>query len=265
MAVAAHVRSDSDAGLEYWASELTGLQLSRLPFVPPGHRGHPDAELEVYTKRGAQRPRSHVTVPIFIRAAWSMIMGRLMATDDVAIACGLSGRNLALPAIETICGPTIVLVPVRVNLNDSQPVGRVLETLHRQSTDMIPWEHAGLTSAITLLPHVEYLLEGQLVVQPSATSFKEVKGVLVEDDSIELVPIRTAGVLTNQCYIEQDRIRISIQYDSALVSYTTMRRIAQAFADLIDQLMLSDPSTLLCDIEIPSRQQLLEEIHEQED
>ncbi len=63
---------------------------------------------------------------------------------DVVFGAVVSGRNAPIPDIETIAGPTIATVPVRMRISYTQSVAEFLREVQDQATTMIAHEQAGI-------------------------------------------------------------------------------------------------------------------------
>ncbi|PYH90975.1 putative nonribosomal peptide synthase [Aspergillus ellipticus CBS 707.79] len=83
-----------------------------------------------------------------IHTAWALIVSRMAETDDVVFAATLAGRDVLIPGIEQMVGPTIAPVPIRIRLPGSDgSVKGLVDATARTAADMGPYQHVG-TQAI---------------------------------------------------------------------------------------------------------------------
>ncbi|KAF2089768.1 hypothetical protein K490DRAFT_15127, partial [Saccharata proteae CBS 121410] len=80
-----------------------------------------------------------------LRAAWAILMGvNSGGAKDVVFGSIVHGRNAPLDGIETVMGPTIAAIPVRVRFDREEPVQKLLFRVQAESSEMIPHEALGL-------------------------------------------------------------------------------------------------------------------------
>ncbi|PYH86198.1 acetyl-CoA synthetase-like protein [Aspergillus uvarum CBS 121591] len=104
-----------------------------------------------------------ITAATVIKAAWAMVLGELAATADVVYGHMVSGRNLALDNVESVMGPCLNIVPVRVDMTAVRTVLELLRMIQQQQTDTIPHESLGFQHIID-----------QCTDWPAATRFSSV-------------------------------------------------------------------------------------------
>lgn len=102
----------------YWKSYLADA----IPTPFPGKLGA-DASPKPHgriTFRTSIQAAHSVTAGIIARAAWALVLSQYTNTDTVVFGTTLSGRNVTLPDVENICGPTTTTVPVRVHIQKNE-------------------------------------------------------------------------------------------------------------------------------------------------
>ena len=74
--------------------------------------------------------RLQTTVSTLIQGAWALVLGRHCDRTDVVFGAAFAGRPADLHAIESIVGPFVNNLPVRVSWNDSDSLEGFLRQLH---------------------------------------------------------------------------------------------------------------------------------------
>ncbi|OHF00689.1 amino acid adenylation domain-containing protein [Colletotrichum orchidophilum] len=128
----------------YWKTELQGVNPSSFPATPkPGHQSFARAvvrdELDIKIDQA-----SGITMSTIVRAAWSLMISHFSKSDDVLFGATVSGRNAPLDKIESIEGPTIATVPVRVRIDKDSDILEFLRKIQDHATAMIPYEQTGI-------------------------------------------------------------------------------------------------------------------------
>ncbi|KAF4468446.1 non-ribosomal peptide synthetase [Fusarium albosuccineum] len=86
----------------------------------------------------------NITTATVVKAAWSTILAKATGKTDVVFGHLISGRNVAsVPGIESIVGPCLNVVPVRVRHQPSWTVLHLLQHIQNQQVDNMPYESLG--------------------------------------------------------------------------------------------------------------------------
>ena len=93
--------------------------------------------------------KSHgITSASVIKAAWALVLADMAATSDVVYGHMVSGRNLPLDSVESVMGPCLNIVPIRVNFEKLSSVLDLLSLIQTQQTSTIPHESLGFQHII---------------------------------------------------------------------------------------------------------------------
>ncbi|EXK27244.1 hypothetical protein FOMG_16308 [Fusarium oxysporum f. sp. melonis 26406] len=91
----------------------------------------------------------NITTSTVIKAAWASALARVTGKTDVVFGNIISGRNSSnLPGIESLVGPCLNLVPVRVRHKPSWTVLDLLQYIQNQQVDNMPYETLGFREII---------------------------------------------------------------------------------------------------------------------
>ena len=77
----------------------------------------------------------HVTSSTVIQACWAMILGRRSSSNDVVFGVAFSGRPATLSGAESIVGPFVSNLPLRVRIDGGASLRALLTQVHTQSLE----------------------------------------------------------------------------------------------------------------------------------
>jgi amino acid adenylation domain-containing protein/non-ribosomal peptide synthase protein (TIGR01720 family) len=136
----------------YWQRTVTGVT-APTPLPADGSAGAddggvPEVEVRVPADRLADLQRvarrERLTMPTLVQGAWAVLLARRSGADDVLFGAIVSGRPADLPDVETIVGPFINTLPVRVTLDADQSLAAFLTDLQVQAAEGRRYEHAAV-------------------------------------------------------------------------------------------------------------------------
>ncbi|MEU9386558.1 amino acid adenylation domain-containing protein, partial [Streptomyces sp. NPDC048279] len=97
------------------------------------------------TARLTARAREHgVTLGTVVQAAWGLLLACLTGRQDVLFGTTVSGRDAAVPGIESMIGLFINTLPTRLSWTPADTLGAVLERLQREQSALLDHQHLGL-------------------------------------------------------------------------------------------------------------------------
>jgi amino acid adenylation domain-containing protein/non-ribosomal peptide synthase protein (TIGR01720 family) len=123
----------------------------------------------------------NITPATIIKAAWSLVLAQVTAKSDIVFGHIISGRNTAVSGIESIVGPCLNMVPVRVSYQASWTVLQLLRYIQNQQVANMAYESLGFREIIrkctdwddwtnfsTVLQHQSMAQTGELHVGANA-------------------------------------------------------------------------------------------------
>jgi amino acid adenylation domain-containing protein len=240
---------DADESAAFWKKQLGQGTANSFPILPSAtYQPSPDAEVtrSITIARDASKGFMLSTM---LRAAWAIVTGRYIGSEDVAFAATNSGRNAAVQDIESIIGPTITTIPVQLQINSASNIAEFLATVQQQSTDMIPYEHAGLQNIFAMAGGKQNL-KNLLVIQQPLGDIQE--GTLLEEvlDKELLRGFHIYAAVLECIVLSDSRIDIELQFDSKALHEGSAKIILDQFEFVLQQLINAPQTTLLKDIEL---------------
>jgi non-ribosomal peptide synthetase component F len=106
-----------------------------------------------------------ITLSTMVQGAWAILLAHYNASEDVVFGSAFSGRPAELPGVETMIGPCVTNVPVRISIKPDQPLPAWLPQLQQQQFDLAQHQYIGLDviQGLTKIP-LRYRLFDSLVV-----------------------------------------------------------------------------------------------------
>ncbi|MGH9005286.1 MAG: condensation domain-containing protein, partial [Acidimicrobiia bacterium] len=144
-------RQDAGASATAWATALAGLEEpthlvpadpNRAPAVPETSTTRLTPELT--TALTALARSRGLTVNTLVQGAWSIALSRLTGRRDVVFGATVSGRPPEMDGVESMIGLFINTVPVRVRMDDREPLSAFLDRLQDEQSRLIAHQYVGL-------------------------------------------------------------------------------------------------------------------------
>ncbi len=236
---------DESTAKSFWASRFIGAP-AIFPKVEP--RYAPNATQKVFwnitsSRIGAEVSLAHM--PSFIEAAWALTAGAYTSSESVAFGLVLSGRTPAMAGLETTMGPTIVTVPVQVNLQRNMTVEGIIK------------ERMTALRQLQTQPTLQYGLASIRAVSDAAriaSRFQTLLNILPmvddPDDTAELSyeyidEPNGAFSLFLHFNLQSDGVLVEAFFDPAILCERQLRRTIHQFEHHLQSLMEADLRTKL--------------------
>ncbi len=126
--------------IDYWKSQLQDADYTHFP-PPLPIAGEPGQQLNLECSMSLPRSRdSGILTSTILRAAWALLLGTYTRSNDIIFGATLSGRSVPLVGVETVIGPTLTTVPIRIKFDKTQQTRDFLRRIQDQSAQMIDYE-----------------------------------------------------------------------------------------------------------------------------
>ncbi|KAH8811061.1 hypothetical protein F5884DRAFT_668438 [Xylogone sp. PMI_703] len=197
-----------------------------------------------------------ITIATMIKAAWALLVARYEDSSDAIFGMMLSGRDIPLPAIEDIMGPTLSTVPVRVKFDKSESVVDFLHRIQHQYIEMIEAATLGLQNIKDLSPSTQVAtgFKNILIVQPDYSS--SLRTEELPSDKIRFNTNMENSVtypLNLECFLKGDsNMVVKASFDSDVIDSTQVSRIVGQFEHILSQISQLKPERRIKDLELIS-------------
>nr|UYH37512.1 AMP-binding protein [Myxococcaceae bacterium MCy9487] len=142
-------RQDPEAARTFWAERLRAFTRP-TPLGRPAEQGEPGSGYGVVHARLppsetatllAKLKQHHLTPSSFFQGLWAVLLSRYSGHTDVVFGTTVSGRPPELEGVESIIGPFINTLPVRLSVEPSRPLWAWLQEGQTQRNDQRAFEY----------------------------------------------------------------------------------------------------------------------------
>ncbi|KAL2015279.1 hypothetical protein VTK56DRAFT_5920 [Thermocarpiscus australiensis] len=235
-------RTDPSDSKKFWKAQFDGLEAQPFPRLPSvSFKAVLDGTLTIkipWVRRTAAAAASQWTTATVLKAAWALVLSRYTGAPDALFGAVQTGRNVPVPGIADMIGPTITTVPLRIRVNGEMPLAAFLKALQDQCTDMMRHEHMGLQNIAKISAECREAcaFTNIMVIQPGqggggqAESELDLMGATRIEDQDKGFLRFGMGL---ECALENDAISVTGGYDRRLLSEAQMRRLLRQFETAI--------------------------------
>lgn len=140
--------------------------------------GFLERKIKTPSKTNEVSAGGNIAFPSMIHTAWALVMSKMTGSDDVVFGAMLPGRHHGQSEgfeLDNVIGPTLALVPIRININPFQHVRLLLETVQSQALDMVKVEQVGIQTLAKFSDDTEFAcgFQSLLSVQPAVEQLAE--------------------------------------------------------------------------------------------
>lgn len=240
-----HTNKTHRQGCEYWRTALSGAQPTTVVEIPPQPRFKDEGVLRLERSIPPFKKLEGVTSATLFNSACAILIRSLTKSSDVTFGRLTSGRASLDAKFQDLVGPCLNLIPVRVRFPDDDGeslTSDVLQQIHRQYIDSIPYETVGIddiirdctnwTTSMARFPIVTQHLnleEGSEVHLASGSKF----GAHVWDPAtVDPFP----WSLALGAFPSKAGVRISITANSKYAEKATVEKVLDALCEVIDRI-----------------------------
>lgn len=248
---------EEDAASQYWTEQLQDVKRASFPPTKSGASTDRDDSVSTQTMRRSidfpWNAESSITKATVLRAAWAIVLARYSETDDICFGTTVSGRHAPVAGVESIAGPLVATVPVRIRLESQSSVQGLLESVQTQGIEMVTYEQFGLRKISNLSIDAKDACDfsSLLVIQP-------LQALNEEDEANPVVMNAGAGdqglneslegyftyPLVVQGFLDTDRVELAMIYDSTILSEQRIQALSQHFEGVVQHLLTRQSTTL---------------------
>lgn len=218
--------TDETAMYDFWRRELKGAVGPQFPRLPsrdfmPTPNGLIEHQIALETSAG-----SPFTMATLIRGAWALVASQYTGSDDVVFGETLTGRDISLPGVESIVGPLIATIPIRVQVRRSSSVESYLQTVQQTVLARTPYQHMGMQNIRKVSQDAQYACEAGtgLVIQPDPEYVGSDLGFELGDVVREALHFNPYPLMV-AFGIRKGGLRVCASFDSSLIEGSQMQRI----------------------------------------
>ncbi|OQV03735.1 amino acid adenylation domain-containing protein isoform 1 [Cladophialophora immunda] len=233
---------------EFWRQELDGAVGPQFPRLPSrDYLPTPDGMLE-HQFRLETNLGSTFTIATLIRGAWSLVMSQYTGSDDIVFGETLTGRDIPLAKVESIEGPLIATLPLRIRINRTSSVQSYLQTVQEAVLVRTPYQHVGMQNIRKVSRDAQHACETGtgLVIQPEPEYVGTELGFGQTDVVHEALHFNPYPLML-AFGTQKGGLRVCASFDTGLIDVAQMKRVLAQLETACLQLM-KDPLRRLNEI-----------------
>ncbi|KAJ5963768.1 uncharacterized protein N7479_003644 [Penicillium vulpinum] len=218
--------TDETAMHDFWRRELKGAVGPQFPRLPsrdfmPTPNGMIEHQISLETGAG-----SPFTMATLIRGAWALVASQYTGSDDVVFGETLTGRDISLPGVESIVGPLIATIPIRIQVRRTSSVESYLQMVQQTILARTPYQHMGMQNIRKVSQDAQYACEAGtgLVIQPDPEYVGSDLGFELGDVVREALHFNPYPLMV-AFGIRKGGLRVCASFDSSLIEGSQMQRI----------------------------------------
>jgi non-ribosomal peptide synthetase component F len=180
-------------------------------------------------------------------------MARYASMTDVVFGNTLTGRTLPIGGVETIDGPTIATVPVRVAFKLDQTVHSLLESVQRDGVETIPFEQLGMQEIKKVSEAARQAcgFQSMLTIQNYKPANKTSEASVLKPQHAR---VNLSHLLSVDVTPMGSEVEFLARFDGQVLGMQQVRRLLYQMHHVITQLWNVDSRTTVRDIELLSHQ-----------
>ncbi|KAF2475447.1 acetyl-CoA synthetase-like protein [Lindgomyces ingoldianus] len=225
-----------DDSRRFWKDHLAGAAPYQFPQQPHSVIDQsPNGQVWSHIAHIPSNCHSDITLPTVIRAAWALLISAYTGTGDVVFGETLTGRDIEVPGITEVCGPTLTTVPTRVKIDLQSTALDLLHSIAKVAVDRIPYQHTGLAEIKQIDSDTAAGCEFQnlLAIQTSGQQPAE-----------KIWKFHNNGIQANyftyplvvECKAGQSSVDITAYYDENVISQWQVQRMLYQLDSVLKQL-----------------------------
>jgi amino acid adenylation domain-containing protein len=236
---------DKDAESKFWNTQFAALDAPQFPPLPSSVYQPRTDTVIVHCIKDISWRRDNYTPTTVLYAAFALLCSYHSNSSDVVFGTVVSGRKVPVAGIERLAGPTIATVPLRVKIDEDDNVWRLLNSVQKQTTEMIPYEQTGLSIIRQMSDEAEQACQFQtfVVIQPEENDLQSRTGLF----SSQVHHVWSKGkshskygdhgfnpcALTIACTIRDAGLDIEFSFDSIVLDEPAVRHMSHHFEHIL--------------------------------
>ncbi|WP_369032819.1 amino acid adenylation domain-containing protein [Streptomyces adonidis] len=260
------LESSADQERAFWRSYLDGYP-GELPLFTDHERTEDRSRAPGYatrtwdgeaTRRLTDLTRARrTTLFMLVQAATAVVMARFGQQPDVVLGTGVAGR--AVPGTEHLLGFFANTLPCRYQVDLDRSAADLLESVTASALtalehQLTPFQEIVSTADVARRPGVPPLVQVVVTVDNYPMELGELPGLTA---ILEQMPPQTSQFDLFFRFLEGDRLRLDLQYDSALFTAATVERLVDAVARVLDA-FLDEPDRSLGTVPLATAEECAE-------
>jgi amino acid adenylation domain-containing protein len=245
------LKFDDWSSKEYWKDHLAHLDVRQVPNFhsresPPKclliermYTSIPTSTVEVAARRLSASPQS------LFQAAYALVLGSYLGSQDVCFGSVFSGRTLPIVGIEDIVGPCLATLPVRIDVSTCTTLQDLVQEVNAANRKHL--EHSTLPlrdiKSVSGVNPRQLLFDTLLIWQQTLHSYDHVRKNVLLIDAIDNLEFN----LTLEIIPGSGNIELKANYQNALFPASQVKILLRQVEQFV-RVILEDELALLEDV-----------------
>ena len=239
---------EKDRIVDFWRHELDGTEIASFPARKKAGYHVKESRTMGSSIPFCRNEHLEVTTSALLEAAWVLLVAEHSNSDDVCFGMTLTGRDVVVPGVESIVGPTICTIPVRIRIDRQQSVSSFLQGVQEHMTRLTPFQHAGLQNIRRLSEGARQACDFQilLIIQPEddrEESLFTLSPSMIDESASQTYPMLV------ECFLGSEEIKFEVRYDADIVTEERVQMTLYQLARIVDQLNEHSKDKRIADID----------------
>ncbi|PYH86079.1 nonribosomal peptide synthase [Aspergillus uvarum CBS 121591] len=237
---------EENNAIEYWKTYLDGLEPCYFPSINQDAMGLRKPQSLQFNVPGFRRiaafsSRKSLTISSVLQTAWALVLRHYTSAGDVSFGYLSHGRDIPLDDAESIVGPMINMMVLRVVFSEDKKLINILEGARDDVLNSLTYQHSSLAEI-----HHALDLQGRSAFN-TTLSFASAAADAAED-VISFENLAGGGsteydIAVNASVVGEE-LQINFSYWFSALSDQQAKAVAQSFSNFIDILTRSPEASL---------------------
>ncbi|PYH46508.1 nonribosomal peptide synthase [Aspergillus saccharolyticus JOP 1030-1] len=232
--------------IAYWKTYLDGLEPCYFPSINQDAMGLRKPQALQFNVPGFRRiasfsSRKSLTISSVLQTAWALVLRHYTSAEDVCFGYLSHGRDIPLDGAESIVGPMINMMVLRVTLSEDKNLINILEGARDDVLNSLTHQHCSLAEI-----HHALDLQGRSAFNTTLSFASAAAGA--EEELVSFENLAGGGSteydIAVNASVEGEDLQINFSYWSSALSEQQAKAVAQSFANFIDILTRSPEASL---------------------
>jgi amino acid adenylation domain-containing protein len=137
---------DTKPSLDFWREHLSEAVPTVLNYAPVEKTSTARRTVSQEVKAASSALRAPLSA--IIHAAWALVLSSHIASKSVTMATAVSGRELPVPGIEALNGPTLAVVPFAIAIDPELSLQQLVQSVNASLWKVIKHSQFGVRNAL---------------------------------------------------------------------------------------------------------------------
>ena len=239
---------EQNTAMAFWEQRLEGLEnidifySSDIDHEPVSHESSRIIEEIPFSHRISSHSSRSITYSTIAHVAWALTISKDCGLKDIFFVSKRSGRQCALPGVESIIGPLIAHTPCRIKLDSTETIQNLLVRTQADMLEAMPWEPYGWKALFNRFGPARYCQSLLIPQIPETDIFArdigsmgdgEPKILLSPDEKMSTMQNMALGTLIELRPRNEGKLDVVAEFDQEVMSEMRMRDLMRVYGGML--------------------------------